>query len=311
LLLEGAAKPFTLKQLVSPFAELKEVDTLVVLSERRIAVRKTGELGFRMYTSGLELLNGSMANELSARGEGYIAFRIGEEWGIADSLGRMEIKPRFDEIGLLKKDGSFWVRQDTKWGRTSKQGKWIEKPRENRDGQMFAYTAGINPDIKIRKNEANEFVTFRFGSTPVRNEKGWTLLDTNNNTCKLQYFDSLSESYRGVHIYSMGHREDRWMGLVIKDCEIIVHGTYRKIDSFHGNYAVCSKDGAWFNYLDLKGDEVFLRKSFEKAEPAIGGYGVILKDGKWEVKILHDPLALPVYISEQRNSFRLITLTNR
>ena len=307
-MLEGASKPFTLKQLVSPFAELKEVDTLIVLSERRIAIRKTGELGFRMYTSGLEMLNGSMANEVSERGEGYIAFRIGEEWGIADSIGNVTIKPRFNEIGLLGKDGNFWVRQETKWGLINKLGKWIEKPRGNRDGQMVAYMAPLSSDITVRKNNENQFVTFRFGTAPLKTENGWTLVDTNNNICKHQYFDSLSESYHGVHIYSMGVGEDRWMGLLIKDCEILVPGTYRIIDSFYGNYSVSSKDGTSFNYLNLEGDEVFLRKSFEKAEPAVGDYGVLLNSGKWEVKNLRDPLALPVYTSADRNSFRLVSL---
>lgn len=401
LLVEGSSRPFTVKQLVSPFAELKDVDSVFAVSSNRVAIRRTAETGFRLFNAKLEEISRSMVDEIGMERNGFIPFRFGEKWGMADTNGTLRIKAKYDAVGPLN-EGFIWVKEEGKWGFISESGKWVIKPflidseweavngsapefidertllRSWKNGQ-FQYVAQSGKQVMLDKpRDAWDFTSdqpylikicnyrippsngnfiaeeiydypsfalnatdsigiiiksgligyvnyhlsrlvanpqflnatfFSAGSAAVKTEDGWTMIDSDGKICKHQFFDSLSAGHGGTFVFYTSKNEEIWAGLVRADCEILIPGTYKSINRFYSGCAVCSRQGTGYNYLSTEGDEVFLGSGLDDAEPALNGYAVVKNKDKWEVRNLKDPIAHPLYVSADRNSFRLLPLS--
>ena len=126
--------------------------------------------------------------------------------------------------------------------------------------------------------------------------------------CELQYFDSIVSGPNKNLVFYAGKDDDCWMGLLSDNCEIVVPGTYKFIDHFSGEYAVCSKVGIGKNYLTNNGDEVFSKMSFEQAEPVVGGFGVVKFNNAFHVLNVKSANPKSLFLSENRKSFRLLAL---
>jgi hypothetical protein len=128
LLRIGDKSPYTLKCVVEPFATVEEVDSFVVLSKNRIAIKSTQQPGFRLYSAQLQALSAMPVEEVRPGREGIFPFRFEGFWGLADSMGKVLVKPKFSDAGVFS-EGRIALRDGTCWGFAGKNGKWILKPK--------------------------------------------------------------------------------------------------------------------------------------------------------------------------------------
>ena len=314
-----------------------------MLSKTRIAIRKKDDIGFQLYNYKLNLLGNAKVSTAKRQMSDVIPFAIGNEWGIADSNGVLKIKPKFEEVVWVNAD-KIGVKIDNKFAIVGKNGKWIVKPGipkdqfdeynkskysaliksiQNQYEKVFVEDTG---DIKrIKKDGLLGYLNFKTAKViappqfvkaepfsqnkaVVKISKGYNLINSEGAICELQYFDSIVSSPNKNLIFYAGKGEDCWMGLLSDNCEIIVPGTYKLIDKFVGDYAICSKVGNGKNYLTNNGDEVFPTMSFENAEPVIGGFGVVKFNNAFHVMDVKSANPKSMFLSENRTSFRLIAL---
>jgi len=314
-----------------------------VLSKTRIAIRKRDDIGFQLYNYKLNLLGNAKVSTAKRQMTDLIPFAIGKEWGIADSNGVLKIKPKFEEVLWVNED-KIGVKIDNKFAIVGKNGKWIVKPGIPKD-QFDKYTENKvsalvkslqteydklfledTSDIKrILKNGIYGYLNcktakviaspmfmnaepFAQNKAVVKISKGYNLINSEGAICELQYFDSIVSSPNKNLIFYAGKGEDCWMGLLSDNCEIVVPGTYKLIDKFVGDFAICSKVGSGKNYLTNNGDEVFPKMSFEQVEPVVGGYGVVKFNNAFHVLDVKSANPMSLFLSENRNSFRLVAL---
>jgi WG containing repeat len=128
LLRIGDKPPYTLKCIDAPFVSVLEVDSFVVLSKNRIAIKSTQQPGFRLYTAKLEALSSMPVEEVRPGREGIYPFRFEGLWGLADSMGKVIVKPKFTDAGVYS-EGRIGLRDESCWGFASKTGKWLIKPK--------------------------------------------------------------------------------------------------------------------------------------------------------------------------------------
>jgi hypothetical protein len=341
----GKQAPYSLRELVQPFGQLENVDSCVMISPTRIAVRKTGEKGFRLYTSTLKLLGENQVNQILSQQEQLIPFAFGTQWGLADTNGHVRIKPRFDEIIQIK-DGKILVRQDSKFGVVSSNGKWIHKPdsdpekakvlllssKEEKaksrflDFEKFEFQDGDSiirvckkgkvGFLDLRSNQLIAFPSFEeasmfcYGKAVIKNENGYTLMDANGQLCPMQMFDFIQADRVPNLVFYSGTGADKWMGLLGTNCEILVPGSFKEIGHFYGDFAICSRSGEGYNYFDQKGDEVFPKQNFSKVENPANGFGILYDNSKWKIVNLNLADPRPILEFTDRSEFQLIYWAN-
>ena len=314
-----------------------------MLSKTRIAIRKKDDIGFQLYNNKLSLIGKAKVSTAKHQMNDLIPFAIGKEWGIADSNGVLKIKPKFEEVVWVNAD-KIGVKIDNKFAIVGKNGKWIVKPGMPKD-QFYKFTERAVPSIvksllrqydkifledtsdikRIQKDgfygylncktekviASPKFIKaepFAQNKAVVKISKGYNLINCEGAICELQYFDSIVSSPNKNLIFYAGKGEDCWMGLLSDNCEITVPGTYKLIDRFVGDYAICSKVGNGKNYLSNNGDEVFHKMIFEYAEPVVGGFGVVKFNNAFHVLDVKSANPKSLFLSENRNSFRLVAL---
>jgi hypothetical protein len=343
LIVKGENAPFELSVLGTDNQFVANVDSFIVLSKTRIAIRKKDDIGFQLYNYKLNLLGNAKVSAAKRQMNDIIPFAIGKEWGIADSNGVLIIKPKFEEVLWVNAD-KIGVKIDNKFAIVGKNGKWIMKPGmpldqfekytetsncgklkslENQFDRIFLEDTG---NIKrIQKDGFYGYInckTERVIASPkfmkaepflqdkavVKISKGYNLINGEGAICELQYFDSIVSSPNKNLVFYAGKGDDSWMGLLSDNCEIVVPGTYKFIDHFSGEYAVCSKNGNGKNYLSNEGDDVFPKMSFEKAEPVVGGFGVVRFNNAFHVLDVKSANPRSLFLSENRKSFRLVAL---
>ncbi len=307
-----------------------------------MAVRKTGEQGFRLYTSTLRPIGNSLVSRIGIQHEAMIPFAFGDDWGIADTNGHVLIKPRFDEIILIK-HGKIAVRKGNQFGVINSSGKWILKPESDKskalnllhpppkstskfDSSLFDKVAFEDGDsiVRVYKNKRVGFVDLRTGRTIseiifeeaspfilgkaiVKNENGYTLMNESGQICPMQMFDFIQFDQSLNLVFYSGEGSERWMGLLGDHCEIIVPGSFREIGHFSESFARCSRTGIGYNYLDQKGDEVFPKKVFSTAEDPQNGFGLVCENNVWQILNLWNADPRPVYVSNDRTAFQIIS----
>ncbi len=340
LLQLGNTPPYTLRELVQPFAVLPNVDSCQVISATRLAIRKTGETGFRLFTSTLRPVGNALVSQVGTLTEGLIPFAIGTQWGLADSLGNVRIKPRMDEI-LQIRNGHILVRKGNAFGVMNFSGKWLLKPlpdhtlaqqhllpaRSSRVNDfLLAYERVFFEDgdslIRVMKKNLYGFIdlrtatvllapqfeqasAFAYGNAVVKTEHGFTLLNAAGRVCPMQMFDFIEPDPLPNRVFYSDDGSDRWMGLLGDKCAILVPGSYRQIAAFHGSFARCSRTGELFNFMDQKGDEVFPGMHFEQVEDAVGGFAVVRQKAVWNIVQLNTADPRPLFESSDRTTFRL------
>jgi hypothetical protein len=343
LLVKGEKAPYELSILGADNQFVANVDSFIVLSKTRIAIRKKDDIGFQLYNYKLNLLGNAKVSIAKRQMSDVIPFAIGKEWGIADSNGILIIKPKFEEVLWVNED-KLGVKIDNKFAIVGKNGKWVIKPGMPLD-QFEKYTeTGSCGKMKSLENQFDKIfledtgnikriqkdgfygyvncITERLIASPkfikaepfaqnkavVRISKGYNLMNSEGAICELQYFDSIVSGPNKNLVFYAGKDDDCWMGLLSDNCEILVPGTYKFIDHFSGEYAVCSKVGIGKNYLTNNGDEVFSKMSFEQAEPVVGGFGVVKFNNAFHVLNVKSANPKSLFLSENRKSFRLLAL---
>lgn len=343
LLIKGESAPFTLSVLGADNQFVENVDSFKVLGKTRIAIRKKDDIGFQLYNNRLNLLGNAKVTAAKHQMSDIIPFSIGDKWGIADSNGTLKIKPKFDEVIWVKGD-KIGVRIKNEYAIVAKNGKWIVKPGMPKqqfesdaerniptnatkfasqfDKVFWEDTASI---IRVLKSNLYGYLNVKNGSlvaapqfldaapfsgskAVVRTSRGFNLMNKEGTVCALQYFDSIIPSRNKNLVFCTGKGDDRWMGLITDKCEIIVPGTYKSIEQFVGEIAVCSKNGNGKNYLTNEGDEVFPKMSFEQAEPLVGNFGIVKFNDAYHVLDIKSANPKALFLAGNRNSFQLIHL---
>lgn len=102
---------------------------------------------------GLVRLDGIVQLPLKYKGiqrsyNGWVEIRVGKKFGIADDNGKWLIKPKFDWLEKVVKDGYSIVKLDDKYGIIDKKGKYTVKPKF----EEIKYIEGRN-DLFIAKEK--------------------------------------------------------------------------------------------------------------------------------------------------------------
>jgi hypothetical protein len=363
LLQIGERAPYTLQELVQPFARISGVDSVIALSKRHVAVRKAGETVFRLYTSQLRMVSSIPVNEIIAGDNGLLSFRFEEKWGLADTNGTLLIKPRFDDAGPFR-EGLVAFREGSCWGFMTRQGKWHIKPNFNceidgfrpemSNGIAVIYDAGaggwryLSKDGKIINQRAYEYAyPFRFGHAymgerdgmylinkkaeivlgpyddaipfapapvipfvkndfwgllnlekgeeiaaavyseisalhngyaAVRSDKGWTIIDSTGQICRNDFFESLEFAEGKAFIFGNGPYDDRWLGLVDANCNVLLPAQWKWLGRFHFGIAVASKNMMHYEFIDEHGEPVLPSLHFSRSGNPAGGYINIIQE---------------------------------
>lgn len=343
LLQLGEKAPFTLKELHPPYSEVSGVDSCMAISSSRLAIRLSGEKGFRLYTAQLKPIGNSLTTSIAHQMGECIPFAFGSDWGIADTNGNVKVKPRFDEI-IQMHQGKILVRKGNQYGVVGLNGKWQLKLSDDEESARKLLQPQLKQSIleklkyydkvyfedgdsivRITRKERFGFMDlrwgmliaepqfeaagpFRYGNAVVKTENGYTLMNALGKQCPMQYFDFISDEPTANRVFHNGEGEERWMGLLGDHCEILVPGAFHEIGVFYGWYARCSHTGISFNYMDQKGDEVFPKQHFTQAENPLAGYGVVLDKNTWKVLDLTTADPRSMYESATREAFQLIPL---
>lgn len=294
-MLQVGNPPYTLQEVVQPFARIDGVDSVVVLGRKHIAVRKTGEGVFRLYTSQLRMVSSVPVSEIIAGDNGLLSFCFDGKWGLADTSGRVLIKPRFDDAGAFR-EGLIAFRDGSCWGFMTRTGKWQIKPKFNCEienyrpefsgGFAVVYDAGaggwryISREGKIINQRAYAYAyPFRFGHAWIGESDGMYLINRNAELVIGPYDDAVPEPQTPVVPYFKNSR----FGLVnVEQATELTPAQYIEISAPHNGYAAVLGDNGW-TIIDSTGqtcrNDFFESLEFAEGNSFIFGNGSY--DDRW------------------------------
>jgi hypothetical protein len=295
LLQVGNYPPYTLQEVVQPFARIDGVDSVVVLGRRHIAVRKSGEGVFRLYTNQLRMVSSVPVSEIIAGDDGLLSFCFDGKWGLADTSGRVLIKPRFDDAGAFR-EGLIAFRDGSCWGFMTRAGKWQIKPKFNCEIENFrpefsggfavVYDAGaggwryLSREGKIINQRAFAYAyPFRFGHAWMQEQDGMYLINRNAEVELGPYDDAIPVPPTSVVPYFKNSR----FGLVnIDRAEELTPALYLEISAPHNGFAAVLGDNGW-TIIDTSGNtcrnDYFESLEFAEGNSFIFGNGSY--DDRW------------------------------
>ncbi|KAA9338973.1 WG repeat-containing protein [Adhaeribacter soli] len=98
----------------------------------------------------------------------YIPYRIGNKWGISDTLGKMLIQPKFDEALFMNEKGYIKVRKGKNWGIFGPEGKFITRIKyEKIVDQMVFGNFYIYKKYNIHSNSYRQGIIDSSGHTII------------------------------------------------------------------------------------------------------------------------------------------------
>jgi hypothetical protein len=206
LLCIGQSPPFELRLAGSSGLRMTGVDSFYVLSANRIAIRRVGEPLFGVYNRRFEAVSQIPVEAVKDAGAPWFAFRFGGKWGLADTSGKVVIKPKYEGVGRVS-EGLVALLEGGKWGFADLRGRWKIKPRfEHSAAQDTApcfshgwalmadpQTGGwryLGKDGQFRGSRAYpEAFPYFYPHTWVREEEGFFLIDLQGKAVLGPYFD--------------------------------------------------------------------------------------------------------------------------
>ncbi len=252
-------------------------------------MRKTGEKEFRLYTAQLRMVSNISANEIIAGDNGLLSFSIDGKWGLADTNGRLLIKPRFEDAGAFR-EGLVAFRERSCWGFMTRHGKWQIKPRFNceiegfkpefSDGFAVVYDASaggwryLTKDGKIINQRAYEYAyPFRYGHAWMGERDGMYLINKKTEVVLGPYDDMVPFAPAPVIPYI----KNSFFGLLnLKNGEELTPAIYSEISALHNGYAAVRSDNGW-TIIDSTGqtcrNDFFESLEFAEGKAFIFGNG--------------------------------------
>ena len=206
LLCIGHKSPYELRLAGQPSVRLNGVDSFFVISAQRIAIRLQAETHFRVYNTRFEVVSPVPVEAVKSDGHPYFAFRISGKWGLADSVGKLLIKPRFQAVGRVS-EGLVALLDNGQWGFADLRGKWKIKPRFAANALQDsapAFSGGfalildspsggwryLKKDGQFRGSRAYpEAYPYMYGHAWVREEEGFYLINPEGRAVLGPYFD--------------------------------------------------------------------------------------------------------------------------
>lgn len=182
------------------------VDSFYVLSANRIAIRRSGETLFSVYNRRFEVVSQIPVEAVKDAGSPWIAFRFAGKWGLADSSGKVLIKPRYEAVGRVS-EGLVALLEDGQWGFADLRGRWKIKPRFAKSAAQdtapcFSHgwalmadpQAGgwryLGKDGQFRGSRAYpEAFPYYYSHTWVREDEGFYLINLQGEAVLGPYFD--------------------------------------------------------------------------------------------------------------------------
>lgn len=189
-----------------PDVRLSGVDSFFVISAERIAIRLQTETYFRVYNARFEVVSQVPVEAVKSAGHPYFAFRLAGKWGLADSVGNLLIKPRYQAVGRVS-EGLVALLDNGQWGFADLRGKWKIKPRfawSALQDSAPAFSGGfalmldaqsggwryLKKDGQFRGSRAYpEAYPYLFGHAWVREDEGFYLINTDGKPVLGPYFD--------------------------------------------------------------------------------------------------------------------------
>lgn len=206
LLCIGQRAPYELRLADQPDIRLAGVDSFFVISAQRIAIRRQSETHFRVYNTRFEVVSQVPVEAVKSAGHPYFAFRLAGKWGLADSVGNLLIKPRYQAVGRVS-EGLVALLDNDQWGFADLRGKWKIKPRfasSALQDSAPAFSGGfalmldpqsggwryLKKDGQFRGSRAYpEAYPYLYGHAWVREDAGFYLINTDGSPVLGPYFD--------------------------------------------------------------------------------------------------------------------------
>lgn len=305
----GQKAPFELRELREPYGQLSDVDSFVVLGPNRLAIQRHGEPGFKFYTAALRMLSPNPVEAVFAAGNNLYPFRYLGKWGVADSMGKILIKPRFESVGWFR-EGKIALREKGCWGFANAQGKWIQKPRFHCEIEEPApfYSEGfsvvydpssggfryLNLQGKFLGNRAYpNALPFQFGHAWVLEDQGFYLIDKEGKLKAGPYLDILYQA--GVALTPV-FKNDMFGFVDMKSATEVIPPSFFEISMKGPDAAVLTEQGwtilnsygelcksDYFEYLEAAGNHAFV---FYAGEPGDRWAGLVNNQCSIEVPAL-------------------------
>jgi hypothetical protein len=233
---------------------------VISLSKGHIALRKTGETTFRLYTAQLRMVSSIPVNEIIAGDNGLLSFRFDGKWGLADTNGKVLIKPRFEDAGAFR-EGLIAFREGSCWGFMTRQGKWQIKPKFNCEIE------GFKPEF------SNDFAVIYDASAG-----GWRYLSKDGKIINQRAYE-YAYPFRYGHAW-MGERDG--MYLINKNAEIVL-GPYDDVIPFAPAPVVPYIKNGFFGLLNLKNGEEITPAVYSEISALQNGYAAVRTDNGWTI----------------------------
>lgn len=332
----GSQAPYQIQQLQEPFGILNKVDSFKVLSATRLAVRLQNEPGFWLYSVNLQRLSNIPVEEIRPGNEGIFTFRFGGKWGIADSNGKVLVKPRFEDAGVYA-EGKVALREGSCWGFAGKNGKWLLKPRFNCEiegyapffscGRALVYDPGaggwkyITPEGKYISQRAypNAF-PFKYNHAWIQEDDGFYLINLSAEIRLGPFTDIVPDPGSPLVPY---FKNDKFGFANVKSGKLLTDARFYEVSGHHRGAAAVLSDQGWtildslgqtcrhdfFESLEFGDGEVFI---YSSGEPTDRWFGLVKPGCEIEVPAVwktisafHQGVAIA---SRDGNRFELINL---
>lgn len=147
--------------------------------------------------------------------EGLAAVQVGERWGYIDRMGRMVIKPRFQEASYFA-EGLASIKSGDRWGYIDRTGKVVISPRFQESKGFSEGFAAVKFDDKwgyidkegsfVVQPQYEAAETFHEGLANVQSDDLWGYIDpTGRVKISLQFTDTWGFS-QGIAQVKLGKR---------------------------------------------------------------------------------------------------------
>lgn len=147
--------------------------------------------------------------------EGLAEVQVGEKWGYIDRMGRMIIKPRFQEARYFA-EGLASIKVDEKWGYLDRTGKMVVPPKFQETKEFSEGFAAVKFDGKwgyidnkgsfVVQPQYEAAETFHEGLANVKSGDLWGYIDpTGSMKISLQFTDTWGFS-QGIAQVKLGNR---------------------------------------------------------------------------------------------------------
>ncbi|GGA03306.1 hypothetical protein GCM10008018_56590 [Paenibacillus marchantiophytorum] len=214
--------------------------------------------------------------------------KIGKQYGFMDQVGKVVIKPQFEEAGEFA-EGFAAVKVKGKWGYADLTGKIVITPeyhsasrfsegyaivsKEDRDGVKFGY---INSKGKQVGSIMYEFaLAYKENFAPVVTGTHFAFLNRDGRIQIYKFHDDAGSFSEGLARVQLNGK----YGYIDKKGEAVIPYQYTKATDFAGGLAAISIDNKW-GYIDKEENQI-IKVQYEDATPFSEGLAAVQTGGKY------------------------------